>query len=314
MEPRVETALAAWGLEGHKAELFARRENEIWRLHGASRDYALRFHRPGYRTVSELLSELQWMEYLATHGVSVPKPLPSRNGAFIEAIDGHDIDVLEWLDGSPIGAVGQLADGINPVALGENLGRLMARLHDVTDAWTPPEGFARPDWRLDGLLGEEPVWGRFWKNPDLAADDTALFLTVRGLAAEELRARGEELDQGLIHADMLLENVLHADGKLSLIDFDDCAFGYRDFELATFLVKFLPSDATDAMRQALCRGYAERREVDPGVLDLMLVLRALTYVGWIVPRLDEPGGRARSERAIDTARRLSQNYVERRNA
>lgn len=314
MEPHVEAALTVWGLEDAEAELFARRENEIWRVRHASGDYALRFHRPGYRTGDELRSELQWMEYLATHRVSVPKPLPSRGGALVEAIDGHDVDLLEWLAGSPIGAVGQLADGIDPVALGESLGQLMARLHDVTDAWAPPERFTRPDWRAVGLLGEEPVWGRFWENPDLSADDTALFLTVRKMAAEELQARDRDLDQGLIHADLLLENVLHTDGKLSLIDFDDCAIGYRDFELATFLVKFLSSDTTDAMRQALCRGYADRREVDPDVLDLMLVLRALTYVGWIVPRLNEPGGRARANRAIATAKRLSRNYVERRNA
>ena len=67
-------------------------------------------------------------------------------------------------------------------------------------------------------------------------------------------------------------------------------------------------------RAALCRGYANRRSVDPGRLDLFLLLRALTYVGWIIDRLDEPGGAERSRRCIAAALDLAETYVKRRDA
>jgi cytochrome c oxidase assembly protein subunit 11 len=49
--------------------------------------------------------------------------------------------------------------------------------------------------------------------------------------------------------------------------------------------------------------------VDPAALDLFILLRALTYPGWIVPRLDEPGGAERSARAIAQAEPLARAYL-----
>ena len=64
-----------------------------------------------------------------------------------------------------------------------------------------------------------------------------------------------------------------------------------------------------ALRAALLAGYAARRAVDPATLDLMLMLRALTYPGWIIARMTEPGGRARSLRAVATAMPLVTAYL-----
>ncbi|MGB0824165.1 MAG: phosphotransferase [Alphaproteobacteria bacterium] len=38
----------------------------------------------------------------------------------------------------------------------------------------------------------------------------------------------------LIHADLIPDNVMRgSDGSLHLIDFDDCCWGFREFDLAT---------------------------------------------------------------------------------
>ncbi|MEY8840826.1 phosphotransferase enzyme family protein, partial [Cribrihabitans sp. XS_ASV171] len=289
--------------------LVAQRENAVWRVDHAGRAHALRFHRPGYRTEAELRSELQWMAMLAESGLTVPRPIPQRNGAFIGRAGGHCVSQLTWLDGHPIGATGQLAQGLDPRDLSRRIGTEMARLHDLTDAWTPPQGFIRPDWRAEGLLGEAPLWGRFWEHPDLAPDHRDLFLRVRDAARAELSALEPSLDTGLIHADLLAENVMEHEGQVAFIDFDDCALGYRDFELATFLLKFRDRDYYPDLRAGLLEGYAARRVVEARALDLMLLLRALTYPGWIIARLEEPGGRARSDRAIRTALDLAETYL-----
>ena len=105
------------------------------------------------------------------------------------------------------------------------------------------------------------------------------------------------------------ENILIHDGALSLIDFDDGGWGFRDFDLATFLMRFLTAPDYPQMRAALLEGYARRRTVDPATLDLFILLRALTYPGWIIPRLSEPGGEERSARAIRTALPLAEAYL-----
>ena len=47
----------------------------------------------------------------------------------------------------------------------------------------------------------------------------------------------KDFDLGLIHADMVHENILIDGSSLVIIDFDYCGFGYRLFDLATALTK-----------------------------------------------------------------------------
>jgi Ser/Thr protein kinase RdoA (MazF antagonist) len=179
----------------------------------------------------------------------------------------------------------------------------------LSDAWTPPAGFTRPRWDADGLTGDAPLWGPFWDHPHLTADQRALFLAARDAARAHL-ARLDAPDFGLIHADAITENLMWDGARLSLIDFDDGGWGYRDFDLATFLFRQLDAPDYPDLRAALMDGYAVRRRLDPATLDLFLTLRALTYPGWIVPRLHEPGGAERSARAIRQAEPLARRYLE----
>jgi len=302
-------AAPLWGLSPDAITLAAQRENAVWRAEGAGGPYALRLHRPGYRTADELRSELEWMAMLARGGLAVPRPVPSRNGRLVEDVGGTAVDLLTWLPGQMVGKQGAL-DGIGDRAGHmHRLGGLLARLHDLSDGWTPPAWFTRPRWDRPGLLGDAPLWGPFQTNPDLSDADRAAVDAARDRAQADLAARHDALDFGLIHADAITENVMVDGQSLSLIDFDDGGWGYRDFDLATVLLRQLAAPDYPALRAALIAGYATRRAVDAATLDLMLMLRALTYLGWIIPRMTEPGGRARSLRAVHTAMPLVHAYL-----
>jgi Ser/Thr protein kinase RdoA (MazF antagonist) len=310
MTQDVKEALALWGLEGAECRLVAQRENTVWRVEAGNETLALRFHRPGYRTDAELRSELDWMAALAEGGLNVPKPIACRTGQLVCKIGNQNLSLLTWLSGAPIGAVGRLEPGLDPFVLCCHIGKAIAQMHDVTDAWRPTNDIARPDWRADGLLGDDPLWGRFWEHPDLTPAQRDLFLKARDAARDALDRLDSTLDQGLIHADLVAENVLCEQDIVSFIDFDDCAFGYRDFELATLLLKFHGRPYYQDMQRGLLQGYAGRRPVDPEHLRLMLLVRALSYPGWIMSRLDEPGGRKRSDRAIEAAIECAQDFLQ----
>lgn len=301
-------AAALWDIPADAVSLVARRENTVYRAHKDGADYALRLHRPGYRTHAELLSELQWMEVLAQNGLAVPLPAPSTNGNLIEFLGDTPLSLLAWMSGAPSGAGGRL-DCENPLGFAQTLGRSMARLHDISDGWSLPNGFTRPAWDLDGLLGDAPLWGPFWENPDLTPDQAGVLLRTRDKARKTLACMAPDLDFGLIHADIITENVLIDGDAVSLIDFDDGGWGFRMFELATFLMRFLDQPTYPALRQALLKGYEKRSQIDPEVLDFFILLRALTYPGWIIPRRDEPGGQERSIRAVRTALPLAQRFL-----
>jgi len=305
----VRQALAHWGMPKAKFALAARRENTVFRVTTAHNDFALRLHRVGYRTKAELESELHWMAALADVGIRVPCPISSVSGQLIHEIDGILIDVLDWLPGAQLGNAGTLPEGIDRPKFCHNLGRAMARLHDASDHWTPPKNFIRPAWDRAGLIGSTPLWGPFWDNPMLSTADRDTLLTVQSVANAHLKTLENNLDYGLIHADLLSENMMLDKGNLYMIDFDDSGFGFRDFELATFLLRFLDAPDYADLRAALIAGYANRRAVNPDELQFFLLLRALTYVGWIVPRMDLENGAEKSTTAIKRALKLAHQYL-----
>ncbi|MEQ9694585.1 phosphotransferase [Shimia sp. SDUM112013] len=305
-DPTVQQALPLWGLDGAQTHLLAQRENHVYAVQQDNTRYALRLHRPGYRTTAELASELDWMTYLADQGLHVPVPIPARNGATLLQIDEAHISLLSWLDGPPIGAGTEITQG-NPCDIAHLVGAEMARLHDLTDRWHRPSAFTRPDWTADAILGSNPLWGRFWDHPDLTPDQKDLLQKARRQAHKDSTTL---TDIGLIHADLLTENIVLHEGGLGILDFDDCAIGYRAFELATFLLRYLERPDFNALRAAVMDGYRLRRTIPTQELDLALLLRALTYVGWIIPRLHEPGGEIRSKRMIARATRLAKTYLE----
>lgn len=302
-------AASLWGLEGAEIGLAAERENVVFRVADGEKSYALRFHRRGYRSASELGSELGWMAMLAEGGLAVPRPIRSRTGELIEVLDGQHVDLLSWESGAPLGKAGELRGVEDRAGFCRLLGAQMAELHDLSDAWARPSGFERPSWDRAGLVGDAPLWGRFWEHPHLSAAERDLLLQAR--AEGDAALASCTADYGLIHADLLSENMLWDGARLTFIDFDDGGFGYRMFELATFLLRYRGAEDYEELIAALCAGYAARRSVDRELLELMIMLRALTYVGWIKDKLGEAGAEARSARAIETALGEARNWMER---
>lgn len=304
MNDTVKASLEIWGLTGAECDFIAGRENRVYRIKSSRGDYALRIKRPGYRSRAELVSELQWMAAMEAAGLHVPRPLASKTGYLLECVDAFFVDVVSWLPGVPMGKTRQPLAFDNRTGVFRAIGAEMAAMHWACDAWSLPDGFTRCRWDLEGLLGETPLWGRFWENPTLSDEDRRLFIRFREVAAERMASFAGSLDYGLVHADLVRENVL-LDGKtIKLIDFDDGGFGYRLFDIATVLFKSMDEPDFDELRAALTEGYVERRSLDLAGLDLFIAIRALTYVGWIVPRIHEPGGVLRNERFVADARKL----------
>ena len=314
MKLTVEKALTHWGVEGARYELVAARENSVFRVDANGRTMALRLHRPGYRSDAELRSELIWMQEVSDGGIAVPSPIPSTDGNFLHHVDGIQVDALTWLGGDTLTASMNGSEGPRRRLLFQTLGQDMARLHSICDSWSCPPDFDRAKWDIDGLLGENPLWGRFWENPHLSSSDQLLFQSFRDEAAIELISNDGRLDFGLIHADLVPDNVLVSGNKLKMIDFDDGGFGYRLFDVATSLLKFSREDDFWLLREALVEGYASVRDLDVEKLDLFLAIRAMTYVGWNISRMDEAGALERNERFISTAREMSQNYLSRKSS
>ncbi|NUB44861.1 phosphotransferase [Fertoebacter nigrum] len=299
----VEAAAAFWG--GRDLRLLGHRENAVYAMTCADGTRAaLRLHRAGYQSADAIRSELWWCAALADAGVAVPRPLPCLSGDLLASyVPGQHASAISWVEGAALGEarVPLTGNAAAQAAVHHALGRLLAQMHDATDALALPPGFQRPRWDRAGLLGEAPFWGRFWEHPLLTPPEAEVLYAARDL----LRGRLADLPEagpgfGLIHADVLRENVFVDSGALTLIDFDDCGFGYRLYDLGTVLSQNLYEPHFPAIRDSLIAGYASLRAVDAEQVTLFTLMRTLASVGWVAPRLPlaDPVHRKHIDRAL----------------
>ena len=309
MHAIVEKALPLWNLQGAEYHLVAARENAVFKVTTDRATYALRLHRMGYRSDQELWSELKWMEIATQSNITCPAPIPSKAGDFLCLVESVQVDVLTWLSGRTLSETVPEGSRTYRAKVFRSLGVEMARLHKACDAWSLPSEFGRCAWNRNGLLGETPLWDRFWDNPALSSDDRKLFLEMRERTNCDLLKIENELDYGLIHADLVSANVMINDDQISLIDFDDGGFGFRLFDIATALLKHLHDEDFSTLRTSLIDGYTSVRPLETDAFDLFMLLRATTYVGWNISRMKEDGAQDRNHRFIETARQLAKDYL-----
>lgn len=293
-------ALPAWGLAGSGVELLKYRENAVFRIDASARPdgpggdrFALRVHRPGYRSDAAIRSEVAWMRALADSGLPTPPVLATRGGDVLTVAEAPGVpeprqcDLLAWVEGEPLGS---LEAG---VALGEEglrrtyrtVGGIAARIHAHGAAWTRPAGFERPAWDVESLVGERPAFGRFEELPGLGAPERALLVAARARVRECLRALGPPA--ALVHGDLIPDNLLATAEAVRVIDFDDCGWSWPGFELVTSLFPLLLGGGFEAGLAGYLEGYRSVRtlpEAELRALPSLVMARALSYLGWPVGR------------------------------
>lgn len=273
-----EAAASRWG--GRVVRTLRDRENHVYEMALPMGRAALRLHRAGYQSAAAIGSELWWCAELARAGLPVPAALPALDGQLLVSLpDGRHASVIAWMDGEALGeaAMPFTFPLVKVLDAYHALGELLARVHRTTDALTLPQGFTRPSWDLDGLVGDQPLWGRFWEHPVATPDQRTTLIRARDALRERLTG-----EIGLIHADVLRENVLVNGRSVSLIDFDDSGFGFRLYDLGTALVQTFAHTEQPQIRAALMAGYGTS---DEDLVKAFTLARAMSSVGWTMPRL-----------------------------
>jgi Ser/Thr protein kinase RdoA (MazF antagonist) len=313
--PAAIEALTAFPIEPDGLELVSLSENVTFRVKDRSdgADYVLRLHRPGYHTLEELNSERVWTRALAAAGVAVPIPLATRGGGDYVGVpvpalgQTRQAGMARWTEGELLSDVLERSD--DPAAAEryfEQLGAIEAAMHNQSSAWRPPPGFARHAVDRDGLMGDAPFWGPFWDHRVFAPAERALVIATRDRIRGAMDRYGRDpATFGMIHADLHPGNLLVDGDRLTVIDFDDCAFGWHLYDIAVALVHQQRSPHFEARRDAFVRGYRTVRPLGDDALALLpmfLLVRGLAQTGWLHqrPEIDVPNPtlRANTDRLL----------------
>ena len=315
-------ALLRWGVRDCEPQILKVRENAVFRVQAADANAAvLRVHRHGYHSDAALRSELAWLEALNAEGIAVPAVILSAAGEPFEIVEvegvpePRQVDMLSWMPGVPIGTI---EEGLNPAiadvhGVFEAVGRLAARLHNQTEVWPQPPGFVRHAWDREGLVGPEPLWGRFWEAAVLGAEERRLIHRAKAQVHVDLTAYGRPPRRyGLIHADLNLDNMLFDGERVIILDFDDCGFGWHHFDLSTVWTLFHGSDLADAMRAGVVEGYRRERDLPDEELACMPLFelgRAFSYLGWVHTRSETASAQALAPEVAQLACTLAEAYL-----
>jgi Ser/Thr protein kinase RdoA (MazF antagonist) len=276
----ITEALARYGLQDATAELCNVSENHTYRVDHGDRAYALRVHRPGYRTARQIASELAWSDALREDGaVETPVVVAANDGERVVDIGTHNVVLFEWLPGiipEPDGE--DLIDGFR------TLGAVSARMHAHARAWTRPPGFNRPVWDYEHTLGAQGYWGRWQDGLGMGPEELAQLQRLDATIARRLDAYGQGDRFGLVHADIRLANLLVDGGHVRVIDFDDSGFSWFMYDFATTVSFMEDHPRVPELRAAWLEGYrsvAPLAAADEQELDTFVMLRRLLLVAWI---------------------------------
>jgi Ser/Thr protein kinase RdoA (MazF antagonist) len=292
-------AITRWDIaEDADLVLLKHRENAVFRVQEpeGGQKVILRIHRFNYHSDPDLRSELQWMQVLHRDGIPTPTVLPSSQNNLFEVVacdavpEPRQCDVLSFIEGEQLGSIeGAGKENIQELLSNYRLvGALTARLHNHASTWDVPAAFSRHAWDEDGLVGERPFWGRFWELPALTDEQRQVLLSAKSAVREQLHTFGKSRDRyGMIHADLLPENLLIGRNGLCLIDFDDAGFGWYMFDIATSLFFHVGEAYFAALKQAYLAGYESVRPLPRAhveMLEVFLLARGFTYLSWCYTR------------------------------
>ena len=291
--PAALAALRAFPIEPDAPNLVSMSENVTYRVTDR-RDgvaYALRLHRPWYHTFDELISERLWIRALADAGIAVQVPVRTRDGQEYASVtvpgtgERRFAGLARWTTGR---VLAEVLRETTDTALAErhfaHLGALTASLHDQAATWRPPATFKRHALDAGGFMGDAPHWGPFWDHEVLSAAERRLMLDTR----QRLHAALARLDQApaawsMIHADMHPGNVLVDGERLTVIDFDDAAWGWHAYDIAVALVHQQDGPNLVAFERAYVAGYRSVRPLPDQTLSLVpmfRLVRGLAQIGW----------------------------------
>ncbi|MGU3436348.1 phosphotransferase enzyme family protein [Actinomycetes bacterium M1A6_2h] len=289
-------ALPAWGIPSSASvELVSTSENATYSVTDSGTRRALRVHRAGYHSLRAIESEHAWIDALRRDNVvRSPAVVRTSSGESVARVNDRHVALFEWVDGR--------SPDDTPQSFRE-IGAVSARLHAHARSWRLPARFSRLTWGFDEQLGPHAHWGKWQDAVDLDAAGSDVLRRCVRIIESRVRQFGCGGDRfGLIHSDLRAANLVVDDsGAVTVIDFDDCGFGWYIADLAASL-SFI-EDRSDVLElvDAWLTGYRSVGALsadEESMVSTFVAMRRIQLTAWIASHPD-----------ADTAKQLGPTFT-----
>ena len=233
------------------------------------------------RNPQTFLYELELLSFLREYQLPVPQP--------VRRLDGEMLSEMKTQSGPRCSALFHFFEGEEHIAwhpevnepLVVSFGASVAEIHQRADTFQKP--YCRHHFDLQYLL-DGPLETLEVNLKKRRRGDLAFFKDYADFMRRQLTALGKDKAiYGLIHADLHVGNILyHPDDGFCILDFDQCAFGWRAYDVATFLyniVETVPAHLTDDIWRCFLEGYNQVHPLTRLEMDCLPVF-ANTWTLW----------------------------------
>ena len=272
----------------------------------ANTRYSLRVYRNANNTRDEVDFEVAALNYLHEKGFPVAFPIARKSGGFITEISAPEgiryVLVSEF-------ATGDMPD-FDSLEDFRRYGESVAQLHTLSDSFETTH--KRPE--LDLKMFTEKVYYLIAPHVSHRPKELALLKHCLETARSDIERVGVDgMDYGFCHGDVHGGNAHLHNGVLTHFDFEECGFGFRVFDLATFKWGSVDSSEKGAEQwAAFVEGYKSVREIseaDFQVLDSFILLRSIWLIAFHMRNADDFGGELTSDGYIDHNWRKLRRHV-----
>jgi Ser/Thr protein kinase RdoA (MazF antagonist) len=230
---------------------------ELHRCRLGERSCVLRLSR--YKSYAEQKAEAEWVNYLSENGVSVARALPSAEGKLAERVGSGDAQRIAVLFEEVPGHHPNAEEWAPP--LWEKCGGLIGRMHALAKAYDRESRTAIQDWVEQG----EYDW-----QTHIPKEQTRIRERCEELYAAIGTLPKTPDSYGITHSDISQDNIKIHNGRVALLDFQDCERHFFVNDLAVFVyfalempqrIESIESYAALVL-SSLFRGYREENELD----------------------------------------------------
>jgi len=261
--------------------------NDTYQVRCADDRYFLRIYRSGAYPREANEFEAEALNYLHQHGFPVAYPIARKTGEYLTEIAAVEGPRFVLLTALAEGAVPDYDSLENCRLVGESV----AQFHRVSKGFETSRRRTRLD--LQWLLENSMTVIR----THLAhrADALSTIETIARDARASVQAVPEaSLDTGICHGDLHGGNMHLHESRVTHFDFEECAFGYRVYDLATFKWgTCVGRDERMTSRwSAFVDGYNSVRpisESDLSLVDTFVIIRELAETAYGIRHVQDFG-------------------------
>ncbi len=258
-------------------EYLYRGMNDNYLVRDAGSKYILRVYRHNWRNLQDIEAEMELLQYLKAHGVSVSFPIPDEGDNVIQEIHAPE--------GVRYAVLFSYAQGTPPLTAmtpsqARKAGRELAKMHSLT----AERRLKNNRCHLDVIALLYQSFYSIKPFIEERTDDLEDFERI----IHRLRTRFEEislseLSYGICHGDLYPANYhIAMNDEVTLFDFDACCCSWFVMDIAAFCyvsTQFYKN--AEKVNSAFLEGYREMRPLSKLEIDLIPYFGAVNYI-WVL--------------------------------